>query len=90
MSTVARREGVSVPTLRRRLMEERTTFAALVEFTRQDFAMRAIRDLSTSPKEIAFRLGYSEMNSFYRAFQRWVGMSPGRFQDLERAALLER
>jgi AraC-like DNA-binding protein len=86
MQETAQSEGMAVATLRRRLHDEGTTFAELVESVRHDLALRYLRDADGSVKDIAFRLGYREINSFSRAFRRWTGMTPVVYRTLARAA----
>lgn len=86
MQGTAQSEGMAVATLRRRLHDEGTSFAAIVESVRHDLALRYLRDADGSVKDIAFRLGYREINSFSRAFRRWTGMTPIHYRTLARAA----
>lgn len=76
LPVVARRLGVSERTLHRRLQEEGTTFAALVEEARRERALLLLEDPRVSASEVAFLLGYTEPAPFFRAFRRWTGASP--------------
>jgi AraC-like DNA-binding protein len=86
MQETAQSEGMAVATLRRRLHDEGTSFAEIVESVRHDLALRYLRDVDGPVKDIAFRLGYREINSFSRAFRRWTGMTPIVYRTLARAA----
>jgi len=68
--------AVSARTLQRRLNEEDTTFANLLEETRRDLASKYIREKNKCLNEISFLLGFSEVSAFSRAFKRWNGQSP--------------
>ena len=35
---------------------------------------------ASSVDQVAAELGYSEPSAFYRAFQKWIGQSPGDFR----------
>ncbi len=76
LDTVAARLAVSERTLHRRLKEEGTTFATLLDEARRDRAFLLLDDVSRSASEIAYALGYAEPGAFFRAFKRWTGTTP--------------
>jgi len=73
---VADELGMSARTLQRRLADEDTSFAAIVDEVRLEAAKQALADPTNSLAEIAFLLGFEEQSSFSRAFKRWTGISP--------------
>jgi AraC-like DNA-binding protein len=77
---VARELAVSPRTLQRRLGEEGTTFGAVCDETRRAAALEHLRDRRLGIKETAFRLGFSEPSTFYRAFRRWTGDTPANYR----------
>lgn len=77
---VARALHMSRSTLARRLAFEGTEFAAELDAVRRDRAMSCIRDPGTTITEVAFRSGFSHVESFHRAFKRWTGHAPGVFR----------
>jgi AraC-like DNA-binding protein len=74
--TVARQLHMSARTLARRLEREGTTFSALLDGLRQELAQRYVSHHELAFTEIAFRLGFSHVEAFYRAFRRWTGQTP--------------
>jgi len=76
LEQVAADLGFGARTLQRRLREEETTFAAVVEEVRRRMAGGLLRSPELAIYEIAYMLGYSEPSTFYRAFRRWHGRSP--------------
>jgi AraC-like DNA-binding protein len=77
---VASELGVSVRTLQRRLREEETTFAEVVEALRKQMSPALLRDRSLAVYEVAYLLGYSDPSAFYRAFRRWHATSPAEYR----------
>lgn len=67
---------LSERTLQRRLSEEGTNFAELVDKLRRELAERLLAQGHLSTTEIAFELGFSDPSNFYRACRRWFGHSP--------------
>jgi AraC-like DNA-binding protein len=67
---------MSERTLQRRLTEEGTSFAELVDEVRREAAQRYFAHSDFSPTEITFALGFSDPSNFYRACKRWFGRSP--------------
>lgn len=63
-------------TLQRRLASEGHSFKTLVDDVRQELALVMLSEPALSISELAFRLGYSEVSAFSRAFLRWHGVSP--------------
>ena len=78
--TVARHLRMSARTLARRLEREGTTFSALLDSLRQELALRYVTRPELAFTEIAFRLGFSHVEAFYRAFRRWTGQTPLTFR----------
>lgn len=76
MEFVAMSLAMSVPTLRRRLEDEGTTFTELVDDLRRDLAERYLRDSRRSISEIASLLGFAHAPAFHKAFRRWKGVTP--------------
>jgi AraC-like DNA-binding protein len=74
--SVARRLGMSVRTLQRRLEEHEVVFRDLVQGVRRELADRYLAERDANLTEVAFLLGYSELSSFDRAFRRWTGSTP--------------
>jgi AraC-like DNA-binding protein len=72
---LARRLGMTVRSLQRRLRDEGTSFQALRDETRKALAERYLGE-GHSLAEISFLLGFSEPSAFFRAFKRWTGSTP--------------
>ncbi|QSQ23262.1 helix-turn-helix transcriptional regulator [Pyxidicoccus parkwayensis] len=66
--------------LRRRLQAEGRTFREVVEALRLEKARHLLAEDSLNVAGIAQRVGYSDARALRRAFQRWTGMSPGRYR----------
>ena len=80
---VAEKLGLSKRTLQRKLSEENTTFQKQLNSTREMLAIHYIRNTEMSANDIAFLLGYQEINSFFRAFTIWTGMSISDYRKRE-------
>lgn len=80
LARVARRMALSPRTLQRRLADEQTTFADVLDETRRHVAQAYVRDRGLALTEVAYLLGFSEQSAFTRAFQRWWGMPPSQFR----------
>jgi AraC-like DNA-binding protein len=77
---VASAMHVSRRTLQRRLARAGLTFQDLVDRVREERARAYVLDRRVSLGEIAYRLGFSEISAFTRAFKRWTGMTPSQFR----------
>lgn len=77
---IARRLGWSERTLQRRLRDEETSFAQLLDEVRAGLARMYLEDSRLAVFEVAFLLGFSEPSAFNRAFRRWTGKSPRAFR----------
>ncbi|QCF27152.1 AraC family transcriptional regulator [Hydrocarboniclastica marina] len=82
-SMAAKALGISERTLARRLREQGHTFDGLLDEVRQVRALQAVADTHASLPAIAESLGFAEVSTFYRAFRRWTGLSPGRWRKLQ-------
>jgi AraC-like DNA-binding protein len=76
---VARRAGVSIATLRRRLQAEGLPAFRELRDRALSQAARALLERHTSPGAVAEQLGFSDLRSFSRAFKRWTGSTPAAF-----------
>ena len=85
-SEVARGLGMSSRTLSRKLAEEGTSFAELLDQLRAALAKRYLRDETLPVSEIAWLLGYREVSSLTHAFKRWTRTTPSRFRSSQLAS----
>lgn len=70
----------SPATLRRRLAEEGSTFQALKDGVRKEQAIVWLAEGEMTFEDIAERLGFADARSFYKAFRKWTGASPGHYR----------
>lgn len=78
---VAAKLGLSRRTLQRKLSEEDTTFQKQLNSVRETLAIHYIRNTDMTTNDIAFLLGYAEINSFLRAFAIWTGKTITEYRD---------
>ncbi|WP_051219975.1 AraC family transcriptional regulator [Rheinheimera baltica] len=83
MEAVARQLLLSPRTLQRRLTEAKTNYQSILDNVRQDIACKLLSRTSMEPNEIAFYLGFEEVNSFHRVFCKWLGMTPKQWRTQE-------
>lgn len=67
--------GMSRRSLQRKLKEEDTTFQKQLNHVRELLAKNYIQNTQLSSEDIAYLLGYQDLNSFFRAFSLWTGKS---------------
>jgi len=67
-------------TLHRRLVDEGTSFHALLEDVRRTLALEHVKSGRFTIEEIAYRLGYSDLANFRRAFRRWESVPPSAYR----------
>lgn len=71
---------VSPRTLIRRLATEHTSFQAIKDGLRRDFALFDLINTSKSLDDIAHDYGFASASAFHRAFKRWTGNTPGEYR----------
>lgn len=76
IDAIASELSISIRHLQRELQAEGTSFQKLLDQTRQELALRYLKDPTFSIHDIAFLLGFSAPSAFNRAFKRWTGKTP--------------
>jgi AraC-like DNA-binding protein len=74
----ARALGLSERTLQRRLQDEGTSFAEIVDTARHEMATAYLARGLPVPA-VSELLGYSDATAFHHAFRRWTGCSPADY-----------
>jgi AraC-like DNA-binding protein len=77
---VARRLGMSVRTLSRKLEAEGTSYRALIDDARKHVALRELAHGGRTLSELSARLGFASTQAFHRAFKRWTGTTAARMR----------
>lgn len=80
LQVTARLFHVTPRTLHRRLLDEGTSFRELLESVRHTLAVEHIKSGRFGMDEIAYRLGYTDLANFRRAFKRWEGVAPSTYR----------
>ena len=78
---VAEKLGLSKRSLQRKLAEENTTFRKQLNNTREILAIHYISNTDMTTNDMAYLLGYAELNSFLRAFTVWTGKSVTEYRN---------
>ncbi len=71
---------ITARTLRRKLIDEGTSFQALKDDVRRDAAIHYLNQPSMPISQISRQLGFSEPAAFTRAFKQWTGVSPAGYR----------
>lgn len=82
IETIAGRLCMSKRTLQRTLKQAGLPFNQLVNDVRQSQARLHLGNPRCSLQEVAYRVGFRELSSFYRACHQWFGMAPGHYRAL--------
>ena len=77
---VARAMAISTRTLQRRLEQEGKKFGEVLDSIRCSAALSHLRNSRIAISEAAWRVGFSEPSTFYRAFKRWTGETPANYR----------
>lgn len=77
---VARKLGLSLRSLQRRLSSEDTSYTRILDEVRQELALSYLSDPRYSLGEITYLLGFAEHSNFSRSFKRWQGVSPREYR----------
>ena len=86
IQNVAKDLGMSARSLQRRLEEIGTSYQTLLDEVRHRSARRLLTTTDLDPGEVAFLLGFQELNSFTRAFQSWERTTPIQWRSRQRRA----
>ncbi len=80
---IAHTLNMSLSTLRRRLLEENTTFQQIKDECRKNSAIKYMNSPQLSINDVAELMGFVEPSAFFRSFKRWTGMTPGEYRQSE-------
>jgi len=77
-------EQLNIPpwTVRRKLIDDGSSYQQTLNITRKELAISYICNTSLTLGEIAYLLGFGSPTAFQRAFKRWTGVAPGQFRQL--------
>ena len=72
--------GLSPTTLKRKLREEGETYQHILDRIRRDLSIQYLTETKLTAKQISYRIGFSNVHNFRRAFKAWTGFNPSHFQ----------
>ena len=81
VASIAGQMRMSSRTLQRRLENADTSYQELLDGVRRQSARRLLTNTDLGAAEVAFLLGFEEVNSFTRAFHGWEGTTPIRWRE---------
>jgi AraC-like DNA-binding protein len=77
MAAIAEQFGVHERTLRRRLADEDTSYADIVDDVRRKLALEYLQTTRMSVEDVAWKVGFSDAANLRRAIRRWTGQTIG-------------
>lgn len=78
---IARALYLSPRSMQRKLQQANTSYQEILDQLREELALQYLQQSHLPIGEIAFRLGFSKIGSFTRAFTRWTQISPQRYRE---------
>ena len=85
LEVIADRLNATPRELRSRLNNAGTNFNQVLADYRCKLAKRLLANTDESINQIVYLTGFSEPSTFYRAFKRWVGMTPVDYRQRKKA-----
>ncbi|MCY7296313.1 helix-turn-helix transcriptional regulator [Alteromonas sp. a30] len=76
LEDIAEQMHISPATLKRKLKQHGTQFQKLQDRVRMQSALFDLKIRGLGNKDVAQKLGFSDLANFRRAFKRWTGMTP--------------
>jgi AraC-like DNA-binding protein len=89
LNVTARMLHMTPRTLHRKLVAEGSSYREQLEAVRHMLALEHVKSGRFSMDEIAYRLGYTDLANFRRAFKRWEAMPPSAYRERVRAEAVE-
>jgi AraC-like DNA-binding protein len=80
IAKVAKSLGMSSRTMQRRLGALGTSYQLVLDAVRRRLARQLLANTDLGMGEVAFLLGFEEVNSFSRAFHAWEGTTPAKWR----------
>ena len=80
VKTLASELNMSVRAFQVKLKKEGTSYREILEKAKRELAFRYLEATELAIAEIAFLLGYSQVESFGRAFKNWSGRTPAYYR----------
>jgi len=80
LPSVSARLGISPQSLQRKLRAGGSTLSSVIQDLKKDKAIRQLLQTNRPISEISAELGFSNPNSFTRAFKGWTGSSPRAYR----------
>ena len=80
LEQVARRLNMTARTLRRKLLEEGTSYTALIDSARLRDSIFLLENQKIDITKVAEYLGYNDAANFTRAFRKWTGVTPSTYR----------
>jgi AraC-like DNA-binding protein len=77
---IAAQLAMSGRSLQRKLQEQGSSFQKLHDAYRHQHSLQLLAHTNLSLLDISLQLGFSESSTFYRAFKRWQGLTPGEYR----------
>lgn len=74
--------GMSPRTLQRRLVDEGTSYRAVLDECLRERAVSSLGNRAISIEDVASQLGYSTRSAFHRAFVRWTEQTPASWRTI--------
>lgn len=78
---VSKNLNISKRTLQRNLKTLKTSFNEQIKYARQSLVNPLMKDETLTLIDISYLLGYSDPESFSRAFKNWYGKSPSIYRE---------
>jgi len=80
IENAAQQTGISTKTLKRKLLQNNTSYSEIVKQLRFELAQSKLKNAATPIQTIARELGYEHHANFTRAFKRMCGITPQEYR----------